>query len=140
MAFSTWFRTGLLNHFRGTPLPALPSSLWLALHSADPGAGDAATELPIGTGGYARIEVHTNTTDWSAPAASGDRMVITNAVTLTGGTASAALNGGAAIQYVSLRTASTAGNQVANGLLGTPKIIAAGEAITFPPGVVEILV
>jgi hypothetical protein len=140
MGFSTWFRDGILGHFRGTQLPILPGTIYLALHASDPGADDAATELPLGTGGYARIPVATNTSAWSAPVSSGDRRVIVNAGTLTGGTASANLNGGAEIQYVTLRTASTGGNQIANGTLGTPKTISAGEAITFPPGTVEILV
>ena len=140
MAFSTWFRDGILSHFRGTQLPAFPATIYLALHSADAGADDAATELTIGVNGYARIPIATTTVAWTAPAYSGGRRVITNAGTLTGGTATGDLNGGVAIQYVTLRTASTAGNQIANGVLGTPKTILSGEAITFPPGTVEILV
>lgn len=140
MAFSTWFRDGILNHFRGTPLPAFGANLYLALHSADAGADDAATELTIGTGGYARIPIAVSAGAWSVPAYSGGRRTITNTGTLVGGTATADLNGGVAIQYVTLRTDATGGSQVANGVLGTPKIILTGEQITFPPGTVQLFV
>ncbi|MBA3580538.1 MAG: hypothetical protein H0W42_11200 [Gemmatimonadaceae bacterium] len=139
MAKSNYERDLYLNsRFRDAGALAALGTVYLALHSADPTAADLANELPIGTGGYARLAIGTTNSDWTAPATNGTKREITNASTLTGGTASADLNGGAVIPFYSLRDAATAGNMIRHGGFDTARAILNGDVISFPPGAVSI--
>lgn len=139
MPKSNYERDLYLNgRFRDGGAIAALGTVYIALHSADPTAADLANELPIGTGGYARTAVGTTNSDWAAPATNGGAREIVNASTITGATASAALNGGVAIPYYSIRDAATAGNMIRYGAFGTPRTILNGETIVFPPGAISI--
>lgn len=140
MAKSNFERDAYLNaRFRDGGALAALGTVYVALHAADPTAADLANELPIGTGGYARIAVGTTNADWTAPATSGTRRMISNTATLNGGTASADLNGGAPIGFYSIRDAATAGNMIRFGALATPRTILSGDSIVIAPSALQIL-
>ncbi len=140
MAKSNYERDLYLNsRFRDAGALAALGTVYVALHSADPTAADLANELPIGTGGYARIAVGTTNSDWSAPATSGGRRMIANTGTLSGGTASANLNGSNPITHYSIRDAATAGNMIRFGALASARTILSGDAIVIAPGALQIL-
>jgi hypothetical protein len=130
----------LNSRFRdGGAMPAL-GTIYIALANADlTRLNVTANELPIGTGGYARIAVGTTNADWAAMVDSAGLSMITNSGTLSGGTASANLNGGANIGFYGIYDAATAGNLIRFGAFGTPKAILSGDAITIPPGGIQIL-
>jgi hypothetical protein len=140
MPWSNYTRDAILNHmFRDATFTKL-GTVYVALASADLTAANVtANELTIGTGGYARIAVGTTNSDWNAPATSGERRMISNTGTLSGGTASANLNGGNPIGFFGIYDASTAGNLIAFGALGTPKTILSGDAISIAPGALQLL-
>lgn len=141
MAKSNYERDTYLNaRFRDGGALAALGTVYVALASADLTAANlTANELPIGTGGYARIAVGTTNADWSAPATSGTRRMISNTATLNGGTASANLNGGAPIGFYGIYDAATAGNLIRFGALATPRTILSGDSIVIAPGSLQIL-
>lgn len=140
MPWSTYTRDKLLNHMFRTTAFAQLGTVYVALANADLTADNVtANELPIGTGGYARIAVGTTDSDWTAPATSGTRRMISNTGTLSGGTASANLNGGNPIGFFGIYDAATAGSLIGFGALGTPKTILSGDAITIAPGALQLL-
>lgn len=134
--FSDTMEVNVLNAvFRGIALSGL-GTLYISLHNGDPtDANVTATELPIGTNGYSRVAVASNTTNWTAPATAGAANQITNAGNVIFGTPTGDWNGGAAISYVGIYTAATAGTLVASGALGTARtVLATDNAPTFGPG------
>lgn len=141
MSKSTYEADAYLNdRFRdGGALPAL-GTVYVALANADLTRDNVtANELTIGTGGYARIAVPTTNADWTAPATSGGRRMISNVNTLSGGTATANLNSGNPIGYFGIYDASTGGNLIRYGALGTAVTILSGQAISIPPGALQVL-
>ena len=138
MPNSTYERRRILNQGFRDEAATKHGTLYLALASADLTADNVtANELPIGTGGYARIAIPTTNADWTAPATVGGREMISNVNTLTGGTASANLNGGTAIPNWGLYDASTGGNLIKYGTFGTPRSVLSGDPIEIAPGAIQ---
>ena len=106
------------------------ATLYIGLSSTTPAeAGTGATEPS--TGSYARVS--TVAADWSA--ASGTAPAVkTNTATKTFPTATADWVSGANLTYFCLFDASTAGNLVAFGLLGTAKPVLNGDTPSFAAG------
>jgi len=86
MAKSTYSRDAVLAWFRGTTYPAVPGTVYISLHSADPGA-TGANELAI-SAGYTRKAVSANTSEWTAPADGSGNRFIENVNPITFATAS----------------------------------------------------
>lgn len=141
MAKSIYESDAYLNaRFRDGGALAALGTLYIALGSADfTAANITANELPLGTGGYARIPVATTNSDWTAPVSQGGMRMISNTATLTGGTATATLNGGNAVPAYAIYDAPTGGNLIRYGLFGTPKVISSGDAIVIAPNAIQIL-
>jgi hypothetical protein len=140
MAKSTYEANLYLNgRFRdGGAIPAL-GTVYLAMARADLTAANVtANELAIGTGGYARLAIPTTNADWTTMVSSGGRQMISNVNTLTGATATADWNGGAAIGFWGLYDASTGGNLIRFGAFGTPKTILSADTLVVAPGSLEI--
>ena len=76
---SNFVREAVLNWIRGTAMPAAPTTVYVSLHTADPGLN--GTGETSGTG-YARIAV-----TYSAPADDGSDEMISNNAVLTFGPA-----------------------------------------------------
>jgi hypothetical protein len=129
----------LNGRFRDGGAIAALGTVYLALGSADfTAANVTANELAAGVGGYGRIAISTTNADWSAPVTQNGMRMISNTGTLSGGTATADLNGGVAIPAWALYTASSGGNLVRYGLFSTPKQILVGDAIVIAPGALQI--
>lgn len=119
--FTDTLENAILNHvFRNTAYTA-PTTVYLSLHSADPGeTGAGASELS--GGGYARVAV-----TFSAP--SGGVITISSDVsfaTVTGSSWN--------ITHVALWSASTAGTCLATGPLLAAKTVPVGLNAVFPAG------
>lgn len=114
---------GLFNDPAWTP----PATLYLALSSTTPTeAGGNFTE-PSG-GSYARVS--TVAADWSA--ASGTAPAVkTNTATKTFPTASASWVSGSNLTHFGIYDASTAGNLLCWGALGTAKPVLSGDTASF---------
>lgn len=124
---------------KGTAMPAATTARWYALHSADPG-DTGANELP-GTGSYARAQLdsdanNSTNTNYNAIDQSGAASKITNKLDVTFPTATASWNGGAAIQFFSIWTASTAGTCLWSGSIagGTGVVVLSGSTLKFTGG------
>jgi hypothetical protein len=65
--FGQYLENALLNWFRGTTLPAVPASLYLALFTTPPVNGTDAAAVEVSGGSYARKAVTPNTTNFAAP-------------------------------------------------------------------------
>ncbi len=138
-ASAQWANDLLHYEFRAVAY-APPATHYVALFSTDPGKTySAATELPA-TGGYARVAVTRAATSWSVATASGGRQVVTNLADINLGTASAGWNGGVAIPYVGIMDSATvgAGTLKGSGAIGTPKVVAAGDAVVYEIGSLSV--
>jgi hypothetical protein len=118
----------LLDHFLTDPAYTPPATMYLALSSTTPTeAGGNFTE-PSG-GSYARVS--TAAADWSAATGTAPATK-TNTAAKTFPTASADWVSAANLTYFGIYDASTAGNLLAFGVLGTPKPVLNGDTPSFP--------
>jgi hypothetical protein len=120
----------LLNHFLTDPAYTPPATMYIALSTTTPTeAGGNFTEPS--TGSYARVS--TTAADWGA--ASGTAPATkANTATKTFPAATADWSSGANMTHFGLYDASTAGNLLAWGLLGTAKPVLNGDTASFSAG------
>ena len=122
-----------------TAWPAAPTTIFYALHSADP--GDTGANELASTGAYARAALASDTnnstnTNYNAIDQSGAASKITNKLDISFPTATSSWNGGAAIQYFSIWSASTAGTCYWSGTIagGTGVVVLNGSTLKFTGG------
>lgn len=122
--FSDYLETALLNATLRNTTYTSPATVYLSLHSADPG-DTGASELAA-TNGYAR-----NACAFDAP--SGGACLNTDAEVFTA-------SGGdwLAATHFGIWDASTAGNCLYSGALASPRTIADGETGTIAAGALSI--
>lgn len=117
---SNYLENALINHvLRNTALTS-PTTVYVALYTADPGDADAGTE--VSGGSYARQSV-----SFGAPAdgvASNDADVTFPEATANWGT----------ITHVGIRDALTGGNLLFHGALAADKTVNTGDQFIFPTG------
>lgn len=117
----------LLNHFLTDPAYTPPATMYLALSTTTPTEAAGNFTEPS-TGSYARVS--TTATDWSA--ASGTAPAVkTNTATKTFPTATGDWSSGANMTHFGLYDASTSGNLLAWGALGTAKPVLNGDTASF---------
>jgi hypothetical protein len=127
-AASTYFKDAVLNQwFRGVA-PTIPGTTYFALYLSDPGPANTGTE--VSGGGYARIPIVSNTTNWTAPADNGLLRRIQNALALAFGANPSA--GWGVVSHWGLLTAPTGGNLLIYGELDAPRTI---NALDLAPGI-----
>lgn len=119
-AISTYLANKLLDHTLRNVAYTPPSTVYLALYTSAPGAGDTGTE--VSGGDYARQEVTFNPASDGQVVNSAD--VVFPVATESWGT----------ITHVGVRDAATGGNLLYYAALSTDKTIAAGDQIKFPAG------
>jgi len=119
-AISTYLANKLLDHTLRNVAYTPPSTVYLALYTSNPGAGDTGTE--VSGGGYARQAVTFNPASGGQVVNSAD--VVFPAATASWGT----------ITHIGVRDAATGGNLLYYAALSTVKTIAAGDQIKFPAG------
>lgn len=120
----------LLDHFLTDPAYTPPATMYIGLSTTTPTeAGGNFTE-PSG-GSYARVS--TAAADWSAATGTAPATK-TNTATKTFTTASATWSSGSNMTHFGLFDASSAGNLLCWGLLGTAKPVISGDTASFGAG------
>jgi len=124
--------------FKKTALPAVPTALYVSLHSGDP--GDAGANELGATGSYARAQLdpdanNSTNTNWNALDTSGVADKTTNKLDIAFPQASADWNGAAAITKFALWDASSGGNCLWSGSIsGAGLVVLSGNTLRFTGG------
>lgn len=120
---NTWKSNFLSYLFGGTAIPAQPATLYIAAFTVMPADdGTGGTEVTIGQGGYARIAVTNNTTNFPAAVAANPTISYL-AVSFSFPTATADWSSGANIVGFGLYTAATGGTFVGSAYALTNIVI-----------------
>lgn len=124
-ALSNYLEGALLGHiFQGVPYTG-PSTVYVALGTA--AADGSFTELS--GGGYARVAVTCNSTNWPGPTSNNGTVSNGGAITFPAATAN--WNSGSTIGYCAIYDASSAGNMLAYGAITTPIAVTSGAVASF---------
>jgi len=123
MSFSNYLETKILDHVFGGTAYTAPSTLYVALFTADPGDGDSGTE--VSGGGYTRQTVTFTTTGATT---SNDSAVEYATATANYGT----------VSHIGIYDASSAGNLLAHASLTSSKTIETGDVFRIPAGDLDI--
>ena len=125
MSFSNYLETEILDHVFGGSAYTAPSTLYLALHTANPDEDGSGTEVTTVGTAYARATVAFTT--------SGNTTSNTAAVEYSTATA----NFGT-VSHVAVWDASTGGNMLAYAALTSSKTIETGDVFRVPAGDLDI--
>lgn len=128
--FSDFLEDELLDHVFGGSAYSAPANLFFALSTADP-LDDASGLAEPGVGGYARVSVTNNLTEF--PAASGGTKSNANDIVFPTATASFGT-----ISHMAIFDALVGGNMLAHAPLAVAKLIGIGDTFRFPAGDVDI--
>ena len=133
MSASNFLELELLDHVLGAAAYTAPATLYVALHTADPGeAGAQNTNEATGTS-YNRVAVTNNATNF--PAASGGSKSNGTAINF----ATPGAGGWGTVTHWSIGdAASGAGNILFSGALTTSKTINAGDTVSFAIGTLTV--
>lgn len=135
MAFSQYLADKILIWIKGTTFPTALSTVYISLHSGDPGTAGANNNVQLTiTGSANRTSVSTSTFS-AVGAASGGGFQVTNnsSVQITTNAA-----GGATVTYFGVWDAVTGGNFLASGQLTTSVDVVAGDTVQFNAGALAI--
>lgn len=123
--FSNYTETQIIDWMsQGAAMPSAPGTVYVALHTGDPGDDGSASE--VGAADYAREGV-TAGTGWNTPTTD----TFENAAEISFGTAA---NNWGTISHVSLWDAATGGNCLAVGSLSAAKAVNVDDEATFAAG------
>jgi hypothetical protein len=125
MSFSNYLETKVLDHVFGATAYTAPSTLYLALHTANPDEDGSGTEVSTSGTAYAREEVAFTT--------SGNTTSNTAAVEY-----STATGDFGTVSHVAVWDASTGGNMLAYAALTSSKTIETGDVFRVPAGDLDI--
>ena len=125
MSFSNYLETELLDHVFTNSAYTAPSTLYLALHTANPDEDGSGTEVSTSGTAYAREAV---TFTVSGNTATTSAAVEYETATANFGT----------VTHVGVWDASTAGNLIAYAALTTSKTIETGDVFRVPAGDLDI--
>ena len=125
MSFSNYLETELLDHVFTNSAYTAPSTLYLALHTANPDEDGSGTEVSTSGTAYAREAVTFSV--------SGNTATTSAAVEY----ATATANFGT-VTHVGVWDASTAGNLITYAALTTSKTIETGDVFRVPAGDLDI--
>jgi hypothetical protein len=135
MAFSQYLADKILIWIKGTTFPTALSTVFVSLHSGDPGTAGANNNVQSTiTGSANRTSVTTSTfsTVGSAPGG-GFQITNNNSVQITTNAA-----GSATVTYFGVWDAVTGGNFLASGQLTTSVDVVAGDTVQFNAGAFAI--
>jgi len=125
MSFSNYLETEILDHVFGGNAYSAPGTLYLALHTANPGEDGSGTEVSTSGTAYARQSVAFTV---SGNTASNSAAVEYSAATASFGT----------VTHVAIWDASTSGNMLAYAALTSSKAIDTGDVFRIPTGDLDI--
>lgn len=131
---SQYLSQKLLNQIFGGTAYTFATTLYFALYTVSPGAGNSGTEA-TGTG-YARVAVVCNTTNW--PAISGSSQTITNGTAINFPTATGNWSSSSNQVTAGILDASSAGNLLYFGDLTTAKPVLNGDTASFAASAVTV--
>lgn len=130
-AFSDYMENNIVNWFRGTAFPAVPTNLYVSFHTADVTDGGTGTE--VSGGSYARVSVTANGTEWSNTAG-----VLSNVNDINFPDATA--NWGT-VTHVGVWDAASAGNLLFHGALTSSLVVNNGQTnIKIAAGALDLTV
>lgn len=135
MAFSQYLADKILIWIKGTTFPTALSTVYISLHSGDPGTAGANNNVQLTiTGSANRTSVATSTFS-TVGAATGGGFQITNnsSVQITTNAA-----GSATVTYFGVWDAVTGGNFLASGQLTTSVDVVGGDTVQFNAGALAI--
>lgn len=122
MSASNYLESIILDHILGNTAYSAPATVYIGLHTADPGETGATAELSGGN--YSRVAVTNNSTNW--PAASGGSK--SNGTAINFPTPSGTWG---TVTHWSIWDASSSGNCLFSGALSTSKTINSGDPVSF---------
>lgn len=133
---SDYLEDAVLNSvFRGVAFPAVTGSVYISLHTADPGDTGASEVSSATHTWYARVGVTRATGSWSAPANNGGNEQISNAAAITFASPTTTVT----VTHFGVWDAATNGNFLYGGALGTSRNIQNGDqAPSFAIGALTI--
>lgn len=135
MAFSQYLADKVLVWIKGTTFPTALSTVYVTLHSGDPGTAGSANNVQssIVSGGV-RTAVSTSTLS-AVTSASGGGFQITNnnSVQITTSSTSSAT-----VTHFGVWDASSSGNFLASGSLTSPVEVVTGDTVQFNAGALTI--
>lgn len=105
-----------------------PATMYAALHTSNPADDDSGTE--VSGNGYARVAITTNDTNWTV---TDDTAENATAITFPEATGSQGT-----VTHWGLYDASSSGNLLYHGALGSSKAIASGQTPAILPGAITI--
>lgn len=137
MAFSQYLATEILDWFKGGAMPTALSTVFLTVHSGDPGvAGTSNNVTSTIRGDSNRVSITTSTLS-TVGAASGGGFQITNGGVVQ---VSASAAAGATVTHFGIWDANSAGNFLASGQLTTSVAVVTGDTVQFNIGAMAIKV
>jgi len=132
--FSNFLEKELLDQVLRAEAWVAPSSVWIALFTADNGLETNVQIGEVATGGYTRMEIG-GSSGRSFLAATGSPGATDNADVVTFPTATA---GWGTITHTAIMSASTAGEVLIHGLLTLPKTVVVDDIVKFAVGDFDI--
>lgn len=135
MAFSQYLADKILIWIKGTTFPTALSTVYISLHSGDPGTAGSNNNVQTTITGSANRTAVTTSTFSTVGSAGGGGFQITNnnSVQITTNAA-----GGATVTYFGVWDAVTGGNFLASGQLTTAVDVVAGDTVQFNAGALAI--
>lgn len=127
MSSTTYARDKMIDDLTGVA-PYSPPTLWLSLHTADPGAaGSHAFEVT--GGGYARKSL----AGLMGAADSNGISVNTSVITI-----GPATSGWGTVSFIGIEDAISSGNMLVSGSPVTPRTVNTGQPFQIPPGKLQL--
>jgi hypothetical protein len=132
MSKSNYLENEILDHVLGGSDYTRPATVYVRLYLQSSAVGEAGGGTEVSGTDYAPVAVTNNATNW--PAASGGAK--SNGTVIDFGTVGS--GGWGQVGSFGVWDASTSGNLLYYGSLGTPKTLDAGDTCTFPIGSLDI--
>ena len=129
MSKSDFLELELLDHVLGGAAYSAPATVYVGLHTSNPGEDDSGTEVTGGS--YARVAVTNNATNW--PAAAAGAKSNGTAITFPQATAS-----WGTVTHFGIYDAATDGNLLYYGALGASNAVDTGDTPSFPAGDLDV--
>lgn len=139
MAFSQYLADRILNWVKGVTFPTALSSVYISIHTGNPGVNGTSNDVTTSVTGSASRTAVLSTNFTSAGNASGGGREITNTgvVQITTNAANVTTQ---TITHFGVWDAATSGNFLASGELTTPVGVQAGDTVQFNIGAMAIRV
>lgn len=132
MAFSSYLSTALLNWFKNTTFPTSVATLYVTIHTADPGLDGLTADVTATVRGVAgRVAV--TATNFTTPGAGGGGIQMSN-TTVIQITANAANAVTQRITHFGIWSANSGGNFLGSGQLTTGVDVVTNDTVQFNIG------